>query len=131
MARVCFGSLLPLDKEFPATMSTNAMQFQWLSGWLSGHGYILTTRNTVRIEGSSCDRSLVQHVQSIAGGKVYQRPSDRRGRRKQNWRWQVAGDRAVELLAELEPLLAGNRHRAKIASLSNREMQIRQKRKTL
>jgi LAGLIDADG-like domain len=115
-------------------MSTNAMQFAWLAGWFSGDGHISIGRTTrqsaVRLEGSSCDRALLQHVQAIAGcGTIYSRPSDRRGRngrRKQLFRWQLGGKPAVVLLSKLQPLLVGRRHRATIAaaalSISNRKI---------
>src|SRR4029077_19928041 len=119
-------------------MNGYAMQFGWLAGWFDGHGCIRigkTTQETaVRLELSSCDRGVLKHVRSIVGGAIYRRPRDLREGRKQLYRWQLGGEQGVELLFNLEPLLVGKRHRAKIAaaaqSVSNRQIKSNNQGKT-
>jgi hypothetical protein len=118
-------------------MSADTMELMWLAGWFDGHGVIsigkTRRQSAVRLDGSSCDRSIVERVRAIAGGNLQTRPTDARGQRadpnsmakygyrngglrQRLFRWQLCGEKAAVLLQTLMPLMVSETRREKAAA---------------
>jgi len=91
----------------------------WLAGLLEGEAHFASNANGCQIKLDMTDRDIVERAAKLLDVKIFVRPPDPRGNRKQGYRLYVFGDKAVYVLNEIYPFM-GQRRGERIKSLIER-----------
>ena len=104
----------------------NDVDLGWLAGLLEGEGSFMMSRNIVsgkvyfypKIVVTMTDRDVIQRAAELFGTSCYNIPNKRPGDRLDQYRAQISGAKAAQLMLELNPQMGGRRS-AKIQEILN------------
>lgn len=99
-------------------------ELYWLAGWLEGEGSFVVTSGLggngkryprIRLNGTSTDRDVLDHVVRIAGGRINGPYDSQHKNGKQYWIWTLSTHAtALPLMRKLEPLMVAERRRLQV-----------------